>query len=307
MIKPVVVCGPTASGKTALAIALAQRLDGEVVSADSMQIYRGMDIGTAKPDEQERRAAVHHMIDVAEPGESFSAARYSAEASAVVDDILARGKTPIICGGTGLYINALISGNDFAKSGEESGVRMQLEEEYRLNGAEHMHSRLERVDPDSAVRLHVNDVKRVIRALEVFESTGKTITEYNRLSKLVKPRYDAIFIGITPVDRQVLYDRINIRVDRMLELGLEREVRDLYESGRLSGTASQAIGYKEMLAYIRGEGTLLQAADMIKQKSRNYAKRQLTWFKADDRVNWVEYDRDYDFDGLCQKATSFIL
>lgn len=307
MIKPVVVCGPTASGKTALAIALAQRLDGEIVSADSMQIYRGMDIGTAKPDEQERRASVHHMIDVAEPGESFSAARYSAEASAVVDDILARGKTPIICGGTGLYINALISGNDFAKSGEASGIRTHLEEEYRLNGAEHMHSRLERVDPDSAARLHVNDVKRVIRALEVFESTGKTITEHNRLSKLVKPRYDAIFIGITPVDRQVLYDRINIRVDRMLELGLEREVRDLYESGRLSGTASQAIGYKEMLAYIRGEGTLLQAADMIKQKSRNYAKRQLTWFKADDRVNWVEYDRDYDFDGLCQKATSFIL
>jgi tRNA dimethylallyltransferase len=307
MIKPVVVCGPTASGKTALAIALAQRLDGEIVSADSMQIYRGMDIGTAKPDEQERRAAVHHMIDVAEPGESFSAARYSAEASAVVDDILARGKTPIICGGTGLYINALISGNDFAKSGEESGVRTQLEEEYRLNGAEHMHNRLERVDPDSAARLHVNDVKRVIRALEVLESTGKTITEYNRLSKLVKPRYDAVFIGIAPFDRQVLYDRINNRVDRMLELGLEREVRDLYESGRLSGTASQAIGYKEMLAYIRGEGTLLQAADMIKQKSRNYAKRQLTWFKADDRVNWVEYDRDYDFDGLCQKATSFIL
>jgi tRNA dimethylallyltransferase len=170
-----------------------------------------------------------------------------------------------------------------------------------------MHNRLERVDPDSAARLHVNDVKRVIRALEVFESTGKTITEYNRLSKLVKPRYDAVFIGIAPFDRQVLYDRINNRVDRMLELGLEREVRDLYESGRLSGTASQAIGYKEMLAYIRGEGTILQAADMIKQKSRNYAKRQLTWFKADDRVNWVEYDRDYDFDGLCQKATSFIL
>ncbi len=307
MIKPVVVCGPTASGKTALAIALAQRLDGEIVSADSMQIYRGMDIGTAKPDETERKAAVHHMIDVADPGESFSAARYSAEASIVVDDIIARGKTPVICGGTGLYINALISGNDFAKSGEESGVRSQLEEEYRAKGAEHMHSRLMLVDQESAVRLHINDVKRVIRALEVFESTGKTITEHNRLSKLIKPRYDAIFIGITPVDRQVLYDRINIRVDRMLELGLEKEVRDLYLSEKLTGTAAQAIGYKEMLEYIRGEGTLQQAADMIKQKSRNYAKRQLTWFKADDRVNWVEYDRDYDFDGLCQKATSFIL
>ncbi len=307
MIKPVVVCGPTASGKTALAIALAQRLGGEIVSADSMQIYRGMDIGTAKPDEDERAAAVHHMIDIADPGEVFSAARYSQQASVIVDDIIARGKTPIICGGTGLYINALISGNDFAKNGEDSGIRALLEEEYKSKGAEHIHNRLKLVDPESADRLHVNDIKRVIRALEVFELTGKTITEHNRLSKLTKPRYDAVFIGIAPVDRQVLYERINIRVDRMLELGLEREVRELYSAGKLTGTASQAIGYKEMLSYISGVGTLQQAADMIKQKSRNYAKRQLTWFKSDERIRWLEYERDFNFDGLCQKATSFIL
>ena len=307
MIKPVVVCGPTASGKTALAIALAQRLNGEIVSADSMQIYRGMDIGTAKPDEDERAAAMHHMIDIADPGEVFSAARYSQQASVIVDDIIARGKTPIICGGTGLYINALVSGNDFAKNSEDNGIRARLEEEYRSKGAEHIHNRLRLVDPESADRLHVNDIKRVIRALEVFELTGKTITEHNRRSKLIKPRYDAVFIGIAPVDRQVLYERINIRVDRMLELGLEREVGELYSAGKLTGTASQAIGYKEMLSYINGEGTLQQAADMIKQKSRNYAKRQLTWFKSDERVRWVEYDRDFNFDGLCQKATSFIL
>ncbi|MBQ2864916.1 MAG: tRNA (adenosine(37)-N6)-dimethylallyltransferase MiaA [Clostridia bacterium] len=306
MIKPVVVCGPTASGKTALAIALAQRLDGEIVSADSMQIYRGMDIGTAKPDRRERSMAVHHMIDVAEPGESFSAARYSAEASCITDDIIARGKTPIICGGTGLYINALINGTDFAVSGDDNGIRAKLENEYHSTSAEHMHKRLRAVDPESAERLHINDVKRVIRALEVYESTGKTITEYNRLSKTVKPRYDAIFIGIAPYERQILYDRINRRVDVMLSIGLEAEVRLLYESGRLINTAAQAIGYKEMLAYIRDEASLAEAAELIKQKSRNYAKRQLTWFKSDKRVNWVGYDTDFDIDGLCQKATSFV-
>ena len=307
MIKPIVVCGPTASGKTALAIALAHKLDGEIVCADSMQIYRGMDIGTAKPDATEQKMAVHHMFDVAEPGEIFSAARYSAEASLIVDNIVSRGKTPIICGGTGLYINALISGTDFAKNGEDNGVRAKLEEQYREKGAEYIHNRLREVDPESADRLHVNDTKRIIRALEVYELTGKTITEHNRLSKLQKPRYDAVFIGINPVDRQMLYDRINRRVDVMFELGLEAEVRGLYESGKLIGTAAQAIGYKEMLAYINGEATLEQAADLIKQKSRNYAKRQLTWFKSDDRVNWVEYGSDYNIDGLCQKATSFIL
>ena len=307
MIKPVVVCGPTASGKTALAIALARRLGGEIVCADSMQIYRGMDIGTAKPDIEEQKIAVHHMFDVAEPGEIFSAARYSAEASVITDDIISRGKTPIICGGTGLYINALISGTDFAKNGEDNGVRARLEEQYRTFGAETLHSRLCEIDPDSGKRLHVNDIKRIIRALEVFVVTGKTITEHNRLSKLQKPRYDAVFIGISPIDRQMLYDRINRRVDLMFELGLEDEVRRLFDAGKLVGTAAQAIGYKEMLAYINGEATLEQASDLIKQKSRNYAKRQLTWFKSDERVNWVEYGSDYNIDGLCQKATSFIL
>ena len=306
MVRPVVVCGPTASGKTALAIALAQKLDGEIVSADSMQIYRGMDIGTAKADESERKAAVHHMLDVAEPGETFSAARYSQEASKITDDIISRGKVPVICGGTGLYINALISGTGFAKSGEETGVRSRLEQEFESFGAEYMLDRLKEVDPESAARLHLNDRKRIIRAMEVYLSTGKTITQFNRESKLVKPRYDAVFIGITPADRQVLYDRINHRVDLMCELGLEDEVRSLYSQGKLCGTAAQAIGYKEMLSYIKGECPLEDALELIKRKSRNYAKRQLTWFKADSRVNWIEYEPGCKIGDLCQKATSFI-
>lgn len=306
MTKPIVVCGPTASGKTALAICLAEKFEGEIVSSDSMQLYKGMDIGTAKPTKEEQSKAVHHMIDVAEPGEVYSAARYAQEATVIVDDIISRGKTPIICGGTGLYINALISGSDFAKSGEDDGTRAALEKELSEKGPEEMLKKLASVDPESAEKLHINDRKRIVRALEVYLVTGKTITEHNRISKLVKPRYDAVFIGITPKDRQVLYERINKRVDIMLEIGLEKEVSSLFESGNLCGTAAQAIGYKEMLDYLQGNVSLDEAAELIKRKSRNYAKRQLTWFKNDQRVNWIDYDISENIADLCQKATSFI-
>lgn len=306
MIKPIVVCGPTASGKTSLAIALAERYSGEIVSADSMQIYRYMNIGTAKPTQEEQSKAIHHMINVADPGEIYSAARYTQEAASVVDDIIRRNKIPIICGGTGLYINALISGINFAKNGEDDGTRERLEKEFSELGGEIMLEKLVAIDPESAEKLHTNDRKRIIRALEVFEVTGKTISEHNRLSKLIHPRYDAVFIGITPKARQVLYDRINKRVDIMLELGLEDEVRALYEQGLLCGTASQAIGYKEMLDYLNGNCSLEDASELIKRKSRNYAKRQLTWFRNDSRVNWIEYDVSENLEDLCQKATSFI-
>jgi len=301
----IVVCGPTASGKTALAIALAQKLNGEIVSADSMQIYRGMDIGTAKPTADEQRQVVHHMIDVAEPQEVYSAARYAEEASKVVDCLLAQGKTPIVCGGTGLYINALISGGDFASFGDGE-IRERLKEVLAEKGEEHIHFLLAQVDPESAQKLHVNDTKRVIRALEVYYATGKTISEHNRLSKLKPPRYEAIIIGICPREREVLYERINRRVDDMLSMGLETEVRHLYSCGKLEGTAAQAIGYKEMLGYISGKSSLCECAELIKQKSRNYAKRQLSWFRADKRVNWIYYDKDCEIADLCQKATSFI-
>ena len=306
MTQPIVVCGPTASGKTSLAIALAEIYNGEIVSADSMQIYRHMNIGTAKPTAEEENRVVHHMIDVVDPGEVYSAARYSREAAPIVNDIIGRNKTPIICGGTGLYINALISGVDFAKNGEDDGTRALLEKEFSELGGVKMLEKLAAIDSESAEKLHPNDRKRIIRALEVFYVTGKTISEHNRLSKLVAPRFDAIFIGITPKQRQVLYDRINKRVDLMLKLGLEDEVRNLYEQGILCETASQAIGYKEMLDYLNGNCSLTEASELIKQKSRNYAKRQLTWFKNDSRVNWVEYDVSEKLEDLCQKATSFI-
>ena len=307
MPKVIVVCGPTASGKTALSIELAKKVNGEIVSADSMQIYREMNIGTAKPTKDEQNEAPHHMIDVADPGENYSVARYAQEASIIVDNILSKGKVAIICGGTGLYINALINGTSFAESGENNGIRNLLEQLYIDKGASQMLKELSCVDPDTAAKLHVNDKKRIIRALEVYITTGETISEHNRRSKLIKPRYDAVFIGITPNDRKVLYNRIDRRVDLMFKQGLEKEVRTLYDSGKLLGTASQAIGYKEMLRYIHGEISIDDASELIKQKSRNYAKRQLTWFKNDERVNWIEYSDSENIASLCQKATSFIL
>ena len=302
----VVICGPTASGKTALSIALAKAFNGEVVSADSMQIYRRMDIGTAKPTLEERDGVPHHMLDVAEPGESYSVSRYAEEASACVEDILARGRLPIVCGGTGLYIDGLIRGTDFQPAGTDSGLREQLEGEWEIQGAEAMMARLAAVDPDSAARLHLSDKRRILRALEVYLATGETITVHNARSKAVPPRYEALMIGLNTEPRQILYDRIDRRVDVMLEQGLLQEVRSLLEDGLLEGTAAQAIGYKELLAHFRGEMPLAQAADLIRQKSRNYAKRQLTWFRRDERVKWIVYNAPEAAQAALQEATEYL-
>ena len=302
----VVICGPTASGKTALSIALAKAFNGEVVSADSMQIYRRMDIGTAKPTLEERDGVPHHMLDVAEPGESYSVSRYAEEAPACVEDILARGKLPIVCGGTGLYIDGLIRGTDFQPAGTDSGLREQLEGEWETQGAEAMMARLAAVDPDSAARLHLSDKRRILRALEVYLATGETITVHNARSKAVPPRYEALMIGLNTEPRQILYDRIDRRVDVMLEQGLLQEVRSLLEDGLLEGTAAQAIGYKELLAHFRGEMPLEQAADLIRQKSRNYAKRQLTWFRRDERVKWIVYNAPEAAQAVLQEATEYL-
>ena len=302
----VVICGPTASGKTALSIALAKAFNGEVVSADSMQIYRRMDIGTAKPTLEERDGVPHHMLDVAEPGESYSVSRYAEEASACVEDILARGRLPIVCGGTGLYIDGLIRGTDFQPAGTDSGLREQLEVEWEIQGAEAMMARLAAVDPDSAARLHLSDKRRILRALEVYLATGETITVHNARSKAVPPRYEALMIGLNTEPRQILYDRIDRRVDVMLEQGLLQEVRSLLEDGLLEGTAAQAIGYKELLAHFRGEMTLDAAADLIRQKSRNYAKRQLTWFRRDERVKWIVYNAPEAAQAVLQEATEYL-
>ena len=304
--KIVVICGPTASGKTALSIALAKAFDGEVVSADSMQIYRGMDIGTAKPTREERAGIPHHMLDVAAPGENYSVSRYVAEATACVEDILARGKLPIVCGGTGLYIDGLIRGTDYQPAGTDNGIREQLEAEWEAQGGEAMMARLSAVDPDSAARLHLSDKRRILRALEVYLATGETITVHNERSKQVPPRFEAVMIGLNTEPRDILYGRIDRRVGVMLEQGLLQEVKNLLEAGLLEGTAAQAIGYKELLAHFRGEMTLEAAADLIRQKSRNYAKRQLTWFRRDERVKWIVYNAPEAAPEVLQEATEYL-
>ena len=304
--KIVVVCGPTASGKTALSIALAKAFNGEVVSADSMQIYRGMDIGTAKPTKEEMDGIPHHMLDVAAPGEQYSVSRYVEEATACVEDILSRGKLPIVCGGTGLYIDGLIRGTDFQPAGTDNGIRQQLEGEWDALGAQAMMDRLAAVDPDSAARLHLSDKRRILRALEVYLATGETITVHNARTKEIPPRFEAVMIGLNTEPRDILYGRIDRRVGVMLEQGLLKEVRDLLEAGLLEGTAAQAIGYKELLAHFRGEMTLEAAADLIRQKSRNYAKRQLTWFRRDERVKWIVYNTPQAAQAVLQEATEYL-
>ena len=304
--KIVCIMGPTASGKTRLGVMLAERFNGEVVSADSMQIYRGMDIGTAKPTAEEMRGIPHHMIDVADPSENYSAARYAEEASKVVDDILGRGRLPFVVGGTGLYIDALIQGREYAAfSGE---TRERLNRELEALGPEAMHEKLRLVDPAGAERLHPNDTKRVIRALEVWEETGETITEHDRKSRELPPRYDALIICLDYSDRADLYARIDARVDEMVRAGLFDEVRRLVSSGLDSScTAMQAIGYKEAVRALSGELTEDEAAALIRQESRRNAKRQLSWIRRLDKAQHIVWEKTPDFDRACQTSTDFML
>ena len=279
------LAGPTASGKTALAVELAKDLNGEVVSCDSMQVYRRMDIGTAKPSREEMQVIPHHMIDVAEPDEDFSVSRYCAMAAPIVDDIVARGKTAIIAGGTGLYMDSLIRGNDFAPF-PSTGVREKLEAEADEVGLPAMLTRLREIDPDTADR--VSDRKRILRALEVYLETGETITEHNRKTRLIPPKYTPLWLGLDFADRGELYRRIDKRVDIMLEMGLMEEIRSLLDSGIPEKcTAMQAIGYKEFVNALEGREPLSQAAEKVKKASRHYAKRQLTWFRRNPAVHWL--------------------
>ena len=279
------LAGPTASGKTALAVELAKELDGEVVSCDSMQVYRRMDIGTAKPSREQMQGIPHHMIDVAEPDEDFSVSRYCAMAAPIVDDIVARGKTAIIAGGTGLYMDSLIRGNDFAPF-PSTGIREKLEAEADEVGLPAMLARLREIDPDTADR--VSDRKRILRALEVYLETGETITEHNRKTRLIPPKYTPLWLGLDFADRGELYRRIDKRVDIMLEMGLMEEIRSLLDSGIPEKcTAMQAIGYKEFVNALEGREPLSQAAEEVKKASRHYAKRQLTWFRRNPAVRWL--------------------
>ena len=261
------ICGPTASGKTALSVALAKQLHTEIISADSMQIYRGMDIGTAKPTEAERAGVPHHLLDVCAPGETFSVARYVELADAAAQDILSRGMVPVVAGGTGLYMDALIECSVFSGDETDLSVREKYQRMAVEQGNEAVHACLAAVDPAAAERLHPNNLKRVIRALEVYEQTGMTLDEFNRLHKRPAPKYQALKIGVCPAERQILYDRIDRRVDQMLEDGLLDETRRLLGSGALAGTAAQAIGYKELLGYLRGEQPLEECVALLKQRS----------------------------------------
>ena len=292
MTNIICIAGPTASGKTALAVELAKEFDGEVVSCDSMQVYRRMDIGTAKPTEEERQGIPHHMLDVAEPDEDFSVSRYCAMAGPIVGDILARGKTAIIAGGTGLYMDSLIRGNDFAPY-PATGRREELEERADREGIQPLMDWLKDIDPDSAARLHLSDRKRIIRALEVYLETGETITAHNLKTQAIPPKYSPLWLGLDFSQRSELYRRIDLRVDLMLEAGLIREIQALLASGiPPKCTAMQAIGYKEFVSALEGHGTIPEAAAQVQQSSRRYAKRQLTWFRRNDHMNWLIRDQE---------------
>ena len=302
-----VICGPTASGKTALAVALAQRLNGEVVSADSMQVYRGMDIGTAKPTAEEMGGVPHHMLDVADPWENYSVARYVQDAVPVVDDILERGKLPIIAGGTGLYIDNLVAGREFAPFPADSGLRETLQRRAREEGLPALLHELRQVDPEAADRLHPNDEKRIIRALEVYQATGKTITQHDRESRAIPDRYAPLTIALNFRERPWLWERIDRRVDQMMAQGLEGEVRGLLAQGIPSTcTAMQAIGYKELAAAILTGRPVRDGAEEVKLRSRQYAKRQLTWFRRNKEAHWIEWEREPDFSAAVQDSTRLV-
>ena len=284
------IVGPTASGKSALALALCKRLGGEIVSCDSMQIYRGMDIGTAKPTASERTEIPHHLIDVADPEQDFSVMDFVAAAERATADILSRGKLPVLCGGTGLYLDAFLRGEEAETPGADPALRAELAALADAHGAEHLHAMLREVDPESADTVHQNNVRRVIRALEIYRATGVPKSEWDRRSLQQPSRYDAVVLGLAYSDRELLYRRIESRVDQMIEAGLVAETRDLMQRGvfEVSRTASAAIGYKELLPYLRGEQSLNDAIAELKTATRRYAKRQMTWFMAKPYVQWIE-------------------
>ncbi|MDY3792834.1 MAG: tRNA (adenosine(37)-N6)-dimethylallyltransferase MiaA [Oscillospiraceae bacterium] len=304
-IPVIAVCGPTASGKTAVGVELALRLGGEVVSADSMQIYKGLAISTAKPSPEEMRGVPHHLMDFLEPDEPFSVADYVKMARECISDIRSRGKLPIIVGGTGLYINSLIDNISFDHIVSDDSLRKELEEEAVKMGKEHMHEKLRSLDPQAAETIHPNNVIRVIRAIEMCLLSGRTGSENREESRKNESPYEPCMIGLTCFDRQVLYDRINRRVDKMFEDGLEAEVRAVYEKFKLR-TAFNAIGFKEMIPYFEGECSLEEAADKIKQESRHYAKRQLTWFRRDVRITWVDTANSEQFDGIISNCLNIV-
>lgn len=301
------VVGPTACGKTRMGVLLSRRYDGEVVSCDSMQIYRGMTVGTAAPTPEEQEGIPHHMVAVADPAEDYSAARYAREAGAAVDGILARGKRPVIVGGTGLYLDALLAGHGFAGGQTGGAIRRELEARLAAEGIGPILGELRTVDPESAARLSPNDHKRIVRALEVYRETGRTMTQHREESRSVPPRYSAVKLGFAFEDRADMREAIDRRVDAMVAQGLFDEVEALLRAGvPRSATAWQAIGYKECLRFLDGAGTREEAVEEIKLRSRQYAKRQLTWLRRDAGIHWFLWKKTRDWDAALAFSTEIL-
>ena len=302
------VVGPTATGKTKMGVALAKRFGGEVVSVDSMQIYRGMTIGTAAPTAEEMDGVRHHMVAIADPAESWSVARFTEQADLCIQDILHRGKCPVLVGGTGLYLDSILSGRTFAPGHSGGEIRKSLQAELAREGIESLYRQLREIDPETAARLPIRDEKRILRALEVYRETGETLTAHDERTRLRPPKYRACTIGLTFRDRADLYARIDRRVDTMVERGLLREVETLLQTGLPeTATALQAIGYKQFLSVYRGDTPVSEAVAEVKLRSRQYAKRQLTWLRRKDDIHWVLWEKDPDFPAGLQNATEYLL
>ena len=288
MKKLVCVAGPTGSGKTGLGIEIAKKFGGEIISADSMQIYKKLNIGTAKPAIDEMEGIPHHLIDIISPFSEFSVKEFVDIANKKIDEILARGNLPIVVGGTGLFISSLIDNVKFSEGETDNKLREELRLIAEKNGPEYLHNMLKEIDYDSYLRLHPNNIKRVIRAIEIYKTTGITMTEQIKNSKNVPSSFDLKYFGLN-AERQYIYERINKRVDIMVKKGLFSEVENLYKEGlNLSYKSMQAIGYKEIIMYLEGKLEKKEAIDLIKQESRRYAKRQLTWFRRDERIKWID-------------------
>ena len=306
MDRIICIVGPTASGKTRLSVALARKLGAEIVSCDSMQLYRGMDIGTAKPTVEEMEGIPHHMIDILDPGQDYAVGQYVRDGDRCVQEILHRGKPVIIVGGTGLYVDSLIAGREFA-SRPQTGRREELTRLAAEQGIEVLMEQLRRVDPEAAERIHPSNEKRVIRALEVYLETGKTLTQHDLETRQQPPKYHPVWIGLDYVNRSALYGRINRRVEEMVEQGLVEEVKGLLDAGVSPRcTAMQAIGYKELTAFLRGEDTLEHAKEMIQQGSRRYAKRQRTWFRRNPEISWIMHPDEPRFSEILSQAEALI-
>ncbi|MBQ3530508.1 MAG: tRNA (adenosine(37)-N6)-dimethylallyltransferase MiaA [Oscillospiraceae bacterium] len=296
-IPVIAVIGPTASGKTGLAVEIAKKFGGEVVSADSMQIYSELTIGTAKPTEEEMEGIKHHLVGHKSIDDEYSVADYVEEAKKCIEDVVSRNHIPIICGGTGLYVDSLLSNTEFSEIKSSPEIRKKLFDFAKENGNEALFKKLKEIDPESAAKTHANNLSRVVRALEVFEVTGKTMSEHQKNSHPVPSIYDVCYIGTNFSDREKLYERIEQRIDEMLEEGVENEARFLFEHNGTC-TAAQAIGYKEFYPYFRGEMSREEAVSVLKKETRHYAKRQLTWFRRNEKINWIfrdEYSQKTDF------------